>query len=100
VAGEAGNLALPDVLYAQIGPPDASNYYLGRFAHAASLLGPAYLNLRAPVFVLGEVLVLDGDGREVAGRGRKPDKWDVDCERFDSIDDAIARARSLEPVAS
>jgi|GEM_PF-2697091 len=42
-----------------------------------------------PVFSLGEILILDNYGREIAGRGRKPSKWSVTCEEFDSLDNAI-----------
>ena len=50
------------------------------------------LDLRVPVFYVGELLVLDGSGREVCGKGRKPSKWGVRCDEFDSIDEAVARA--------
>ena len=50
---------------------------------------------RAPVFDIGEILVLDLDGREIGGRGRKPSKWDVKCEVFDDIEKAIERAREV-----
>jgi hypothetical protein len=53
------------------------------------------LMLRVPVFTLGEILVLDDDGREIAGAGRKPDKWDVRCETFDEIGPAVERAKGI-----
>ena len=49
------------------------------------------LSLCEPVFVLGEIMVLSG-GRELSGRGRKPIKWGVECEVFDTIEEAEARA--------
>lgn len=52
--------------------------------------------IKVPVYVLGEILVLDEYGREVGGHGRKPSKWDVTCEEFDSLDDAIKRMRELD----
>lgn len=50
------------------------------------------LALRAPVFDLGEVLVLNSDGREIVGRGRKPSKWDVDCETYADVTAAVIRS--------
>jgi hypothetical protein len=48
------------------------------------------------VFELGEILILDGEyGREVAGRGRKPYKWFVECKHFDNIEQAVECANSL-----
>ena len=48
-----------------------------------------------PVFSLGEILILDVTGREVAGRNRKPSKWFVTCEEFDNLDDAVDCAQKL-----
>lgn len=53
------------------------------------------VNGRVPVFILGEVLLLDENGREMFGKGRKPSKWDVDCQEFDSIDQALACATGI-----
>lgn len=53
---------------------------------------PVAINLRAPVFTLGEVLVLGSDGRELVSPGRMPSKWDVDCEHFADITSAIIRS--------
>ena len=55
------------------------------------------LALRAPVFTLGEVLICDGDGREVVGAGRKPSKWSVGHESFSTAEEAVARAREVQP---
>lgn len=53
---------------------------------------PALLILsRMPVFAVGEILILDDDGREIAGHGRKPSKWAVTCEEFDTIEEALTR---------
>lgn len=46
----------------------------------------------APVFRLGELLVLLGDRDQL---GRKPSKWDVELEAFDTIAEAAARAREV-----
>lgn len=54
------------------------------------------LNARRPVFDLGEVLLLDDStGREVDGPGRKPSKWFVTTEEFDTLDAAIERSREV-----
>ncbi len=54
------------------------------------------LYLRAPVFTLGEIVILDGTyGREVAGRQRKPHKWDVDVEHFFELEAAVQRAEAI-----
>ena len=45
-------------------------------------------NLRAPVFSLGEVLILDERGREVGYPGRKPDKWLVEVVTVSSLEEA------------
>lgn len=54
------------------------------------------LHLHTQVFWPGEILVLDGNGREIGGMGRKPSKWFVEVEEFDNVEDAIARAREIE----
>jgi hypothetical protein len=48
-----------------------------------------------PVFSLGEILILDSCGREIAGRGRKPSKWSVTYKEFDNLDDAIECANKI-----
>lgn len=50
--------------------------------------------LRRPVFNVGEVLLLNPDGREVPYPGRKPAKWRVTIEEFDDVDAALARANA------
>lgn len=92
--GESGNMAfaLPYFLTEQPGP---TNDFLGRVESGAKVLGAAAIAVRMPVFSLGEVLILDADGREIAGDRRKPGKWDVDCETYDRLDEALARATAL-----
>ena len=53
------------------------------------------VDVSLPVFSLGEILILDSCGREVAGRGRKPSKWIVNCQEFDNLDDAIVCAQKV-----
>lgn len=47
------------------------------------------LNLRKPVFEVGEIMFLDEGGRELNGIGRKPDKWNVEVESVDSVEAAV-----------
>lgn len=88
---KGGNLAMAQ-LYVKTGPESEANDFLGDWTHHTV----ATLSMRTPVFCVGEILILDGDGREVAGRGRKPSKWDVDVEHFDSLEDAVERAKELQ----
>jgi len=82
---------------------DIDNNPIGNLATALGSLfdavgnpiGLAALRLRVPVFHLGEILVLDGSGREVSGLGRKPGKWSVTIEEFTDIDLAVARAMDV-----
>lgn len=68
---------------------------------AASGLGPtlalALLGLRSPVFHLGEIMLLDAAGREIGGLRRKPSKWGVECQVFetDSAHEAFECAREV-----
>lgn len=84
----AGNLALP-----------MAGAWISKHPQDPTRVEPVppalLLALRCPVFHRGEILVLDEDGREVAGHGRKPSKWDVDVELFETIEQAVARAARL-----
>lgn len=96
-AGDTGNLATALDNYIETEQPDASNEYRGRIAPAIQVLGfGVALALRSPVFVLGEVLILNADGREVTGRGRKPGKWSVETEEFATVEEAVARSLEIE----
>ena len=44
------------------------------------------------VFYIGELLILDGFGREIGYPGRKPSKWGVRYETFSSLRQARKRA--------
>ena len=50
---------------------------------------------RMEVFTLGEILIVNEDGRETFGNGRKPSKWFIEHETFDTIDEAIIRANQV-----
>lgn len=53
----------------------------------------------ARTFQVGELLVVDADGREVGPRNRRPAEWNVDYEVFDYPELAVARIRSLTRVS-
>jgi len=48
-----------------------------------------------PVFRLGEILIINSYDRTIPD-GRKPSKWDVNCEYFDTIEDAVKRAKEVQ----
>jgi hypothetical protein len=48
----------------------------------------------APVFTLGEILIIDSNDRTIPD-GRKPSKWNVGCEYFNDIESAIKRAKEV-----
>jgi len=51
---------------------------------------------KVPVFEEGEIVICDIDiGREVCYPGRKPSKWGVVYDVFDSLDNAVKRAKEL-----
>ena len=72
----------------------------GSQAKYEEVTGPDLITLALgfgiPVFTLGEILILDRTtGREVDGRGRNPSKWAVTVERFDALEDAVARSAAV-----
>lgn len=90
MAGEAGNLATAlGSLFVRVEEPSQSNDWTGKVAS----VGMEALSLLVPVFDLGEIVVADEGGRELVGRLRKPSKWDVGTETFDSIEEAVARSQ-------
>lgn len=56
---------------------------------------PTALALHVHVFEVGEVLILNDDGREIPYPGRKPAKWSVTCEEFDTVEAALERATAV-----
>ncbi len=59
-------------------------------------LGMQAINLAIPVFALAEILILDAeDGREIAGRHRKPGKWTVSTEHFQVLEEAVLCAETV-----
>ncbi len=78
-----GNLAMPGPLYDQSSKP----------------VNPlVMLSLRTPVFHRGEILVMDLEGREVGGLGRKPSKWYVTVKIVDTIQEAARISREIGAV--
>lgn len=90
-AEEGGNLAVSMDLWQEDGPPTRYDP-IGTWKSAPAML---QLSLRSRVFIPGEILVLDDGGREIAGRGRAPGKWDVSIEYFDTLEAAAARAAEV-----
>jgi hypothetical protein len=91
---EDGNLAMAFTpLIEQIEQPRESNDYKGKYRKVD--FGLAFLNLRQPVFQLGEIVIVNSDGREVICDGRKASKWFVEYEEFDNIEDAIRRSQEV-----
>lgn len=86
-----GNLCAAFELYQVTGRATEKTGYL----EPVVLVNPvAALVIREPVFKLGEILVMQCD-REVGGLARKPSKWDVTCEEFKTVEEAVARAEQL-----
>jgi hypothetical protein len=83
-----GNLAVAMDILVETGQPHESNDYLGTYERVDF---PTLLLLRRPVFNVGELLVLDDDGREIPYPARKPGKWSVTCEEFDTVQAAVNR---------
>ena len=73
--------------------PDDHSIYVGADIPKNSTV----IRVKIPVFIPSEILILDAEtGREIAGHRRKPSKWLVKYEMFDSIDEAIERAVKLQ----
>lgn len=53
---------------------------------------------RTEVFSLGEILIVNSDGREIGGNGRKPSKWNVSAEYFLTVELAIERSNAILSV--
>lgn len=91
----AGNMALAGMIWLEVEPMRPENDYKAKFEPISKSIGAGILALRQRVFELGEILILDGSGREVGGMGRKPSKWSVTTEEFDDIEAAVARSREV-----
>lgn len=90
-AEEGGNLAVAMDLWQQDALPSRMDP-LGTWRPVEVMV---QLAMRTRVFIPGEILILDDGGREVAGRGRAPGKWDVTLEYVDSLEAAAERAAKV-----
>ncbi len=54
--------------------------------------------IEVPVFFVGEILILDEDGREPGYPGRKPSKWAVKIECYDQVEEAVKRVNQVLEV--
>ena len=80
-----GNMALAlGNVFLQSGPDPLHVEPIARY------IGTLAVNLRTPVFRVGEVLRLDNNDRDQFGR--KPSKWDIEIEDFEDAEAAFARA--------
>lgn len=94
----SGNLASSVDLYQVIGSPSEENDYLGVYERVDVMVQLA--NFRHPVFQVGEILITNSEGREHGYPGRKPAKWDVTTEEFDTVQAAINRAHEVMSQAN
>lgn len=87
---DSGNLAVSlGEVCIQTEQPTEANDWKGEYE---DLGFPAALAIQKRVFNVGEVLILNDNGREIPYPGRKPNKWSVTCEEFDTIEAAVERA--------
>lgn len=49
---------------------------------------------QVPAFNLGEILIINSNDRTIPD-GRKPGKWNVRCEYFNTIEDAVKRSKEV-----
>jgi len=95
----SGNLALAHLdTYIETESPHyhaPDGTFEGKYTSLLEKIGLGFLFLRQEVFQLGEVLITQDGERECVGAGRKPSKWNVEYEVFDSIEMAVAKAREL-----
>jgi len=109
---------LEDIKYCVI-TKTKSNYLLGNHyddiaikvwddinKHDILAVGPDFTNkdyrdklqiwIKLPVFYLGEILILDENYREIGGCERKPNKWMIEYEIFDSLEKAIDKSLQIK----
>jgi hypothetical protein len=86
-----GNLAAAFELYSD--NPEKQYGDDGKFSPIPLQLA---LVMRAPVFHVGEILILDDSGREISYPGRKPSKWDVEVHSCETLEEAIRLVHDLE----
>lgn len=90
---EGGNMATAiGQVHQQDQRPGEANDYMGTYKPVEPLVA---LQLFLPVWSVGEIVVLDENDRTIPD-GRKPSKWFIETEDFDTVEEAVAR--SLEVV--
>ena len=89
------DMALGMDVYVEKEQPRPENNFTAKNVNIAELIGPQVMALRTPVFYLGEIILLNEDGREVDGPQRKPDKWYVEIDVYTDLNEAIARSREV-----
>lgn len=87
-----GNLALDLNVWFETEERSEKNGWEGGVSNATTVLGPMVMRLRTPVFRVGEILVIDSNDRDLWDR--KPSKWAVETEQFDTFEEAYARAKA------
>lgn len=81
-------------IYIETEQPDESNNWKGVIKRAIEILGvDIALSLRLQNFKIGEILVLDVNDRDMWTR--KPSKWLVETEDFDTFEEAFERAKAV-----
>ena len=57
----------------------------------------ALTNYQMEVFDQGEIVIADAmTGREIGGAQRKPSKWHVETEQFDTVEEAVKRSQEVQ----
>lgn len=86
---EDGNLATAlGQLFVRTREPSEATDWVPEYGPAPASL---QLSLFVPVWRLGEIVVLGPDDRTIPD-GRKPSKWFIETEDFDTIEEAITRS--------
>lgn len=75
---------------------DDENLVLTEGDHLEEIEHSKIFRIKRQTFRLGEVIPIDEYGREFGGDGRKPSKWVVDFEVYDSVIDAILRGEEAQ----
>lgn len=91
------DMALNMDVYVETEQPSQENGWRAQHKSLPEAVGNPLiaLALRAPVFQLGEIMLLGEDGREVDGIERKPDKWSVEIALYTDLNEAVARSREV-----
>lgn len=95
-----GNMALAGELFLQTEAASSDNDFTPKVESfytlvRAGVVSPELiLNMRQPVFELGEILFFaNGEERDI--HGRKPEKWDVTTVAVDNLDVAVVLSRKV-----